>query len=109
MNASSAQVQFSTAMDCRNGYWLTLGALTLGKMHFLHVPQQKNEYDCGIFVLYFIERFLEEAPQRMRKHDLSMFHAKWFKPAEASNLRKKILDLLVEEFLKSQSPGVESP
>lgn len=38
----------------------------------IQVPQQKNEYDCGIFVLYFIKRFLEEAPQRLEKHDLSM-------------------------------------
>ncbi|KAH0466436.1 hypothetical protein IEQ34_003674 [Dendrobium chrysotoxum] len=72
------------------------------------VPQQKNEYDCGIFVLYFIKRFLEEAPQRLRKHDLSMFHAKWFKPAEASSLRTTIRDLLNEEFSKSMSPRVES-
>ncbi|KAI4314315.1 hypothetical protein L6164_027237 [Bauhinia variegata] len=31
------------------------------------VPQQKNDYDCGVFVLYFIERFLEDAPQRLKK------------------------------------------
>ncbi|KAI0523169.1 hypothetical protein KFK09_005561 [Dendrobium nobile] len=72
------------------------------------VPQQKNEYDCGIFVLYFIKRFLEEAPQRLRKPDLSMFHAKWFKPAEASSLRITIRDLLNEEFSKSMIPIVES-
>ncbi|KAG0465674.1 hypothetical protein HPP92_019838 [Vanilla planifolia] len=65
------------------------------------VPQQKNEYDCGIFVLYFIKRFLEEAPQRLRKQDLSMFSTKWFKPSEASSLRKRIQELLIEEFKKS--------
>ena len=36
------------------------------------VPQQKNEYDCGLFVLYFMERFIEEAPERLRKKDLAM-------------------------------------
>ncbi|XP_020584950.1 ubiquitin-like-specific protease 1D isoform X2 [Phalaenopsis equestris] len=72
------------------------------------VPQQKNKYDCGIFVLYFIKRFLEEAPQRLRKHDPSMFHSRWFKPAEASSLRKTIRDLLIEEFKKSTSLRVES-
>ncbi|MCI33903.1 ubiquitin-like-specific protease 1D-like, partial [Trifolium medium] len=38
----------------------------------LQVPQQKNEYDCGLFVLYFIERFMEEAPERLKKKDLAM-------------------------------------
>ncbi|KAF7829365.1 ubiquitin-like-specific protease 1D isoform X1 [Senna tora] len=38
----------------------------------LTVPQQKNEYDCGLFVLYFIERFIEEAPERLKKKDLNM-------------------------------------
>lgn len=36
------------------------------------VPQQKNEYDCGLFVLYFIKRFMEEAPERLKKKDLAM-------------------------------------
>ncbi|PKA64602.1 Ubiquitin-like-specific protease 1D [Apostasia shenzhenica] len=69
----------------------------------VQVPQQKNQYDCGIFVLYFIKRLLEEeAPQRLREHDLSMFDKKWFLPAEASNLRKEIIELLITEFNKSQ-------
>ncbi|KAG8366143.1 hypothetical protein BUALT_Bualt17G0045300 [Buddleja alternifolia] len=46
----------------------------------IEVPQQRNEYDCGLFVLYFIERFIEEAPERLKKKDLEM----WFKPEEAS-------------------------
>lgn len=42
-------------------------------LHFTHqVPQQKNEYDCGLFVLYFIKRFMEEAPERLKKKDLDM-------------------------------------
>lgn len=36
------------------------------------VPQQKNDYDCGLFVLYFIERFIEEAPDRLKRTDLDM-------------------------------------
>lgn len=31
------------------------------------VPQQKNEYDCGLFVLYFMEKFIEDAPERFRR------------------------------------------
>ncbi|KAL9251184.1 Ubiquitin-like-specific protease 1D-like protein [Drosera capensis] len=64
------------------------------------VPQQENDYDCGLFVLYFMERFIEEAPQRLRKHDLAMFGRKWFRPEEASSLRGKIKSILVSEFRK---------
>ncbi|XP_048232444.1 ubiquitin-like-specific protease 1D isoform X3 [Ricinus communis] len=38
----------------------------------IEVPQQKNDYDCGLFVLYFMERFIEEAPERLKKKDLAM-------------------------------------
>ncbi|KAJ6840312.1 ubiquitin-like-specific protease 1D [Iris pallida] len=62
------------------------------------VPQQQNDYDCGLFVLYFIERFIVEAPKRLRKRDLTMFGRRWFKPEEASGLRQKIEELLIEEF-----------
>ncbi|KAK1437822.1 hypothetical protein QVD17_03620 [Tagetes erecta] len=66
------------------------------------VPQQKNDYDCGLFVLFYMERFMKEAPVRFRKKDLSMFSKQWFRPQEASDLRTKIYDLLVEEFKKAK-------
>ncbi|OMO78205.1 Peptidase C48, SUMO/Sentrin/Ubl1 [Corchorus capsularis] len=69
------------------------------------VPQQPNEYDCGVFVLYFMERFIEEAPERLKSNDLAMFGKKWFKPQEASRLRVKIRNLLIEQF-QSASEGV---
>ncbi|XP_017697023.3 ubiquitin-like-specific protease 1D [Phoenix dactylifera] len=64
----------------------------------IDVPQQNNEYDCGLFVLYFMERFIEEAPERLRKKDLAMFGSKWFQPEDASGLRKRIRNLLLEVF-----------
>ncbi|KAH7686181.1 Ulp1 peptidase protein [Dioscorea alata] len=64
----------------------------------IKVPQQKNEYDCGVFVLYYMERFIREAPERIRAKDLNMFGNKWFQPHEASNLRNRIRALLLEEF-----------
>jgi hypothetical protein len=36
------------------------------------VPQQQNDYDCGLFVLYYMQRFIQEAPERFRKKDYSM-------------------------------------
>lgn len=62
------------------------------------VPQQKNDYDCGLFVLFFMERFIEEAPERLKKKDLAMFGKQWFKPEEASGLRVKIQNLLMKEL-----------
>jgi len=56
----------------------------------IQVPQQENDYDCGLFVLFFMERFIEEAPPRLRKTNLDRFGRKWFQPAEASRLRDSI-------------------
>ncbi|XP_020678188.1 ubiquitin-like-specific protease 1D isoform X2 [Dendrobium catenatum] len=69
----------------------------------IKVPQQKNEYDCGLFVLYFMERFInDEAHQRFNRNDPNMFGTEWFQPEEASSLRKRIQDLLLEEFESSR-------
>ncbi|XP_062159325.1 ubiquitin-like-specific protease 1D [Alnus glutinosa] len=65
------------------------------------VPQQKNDSDCGLFVLFFMERFIEEAPERLKKKDLAMFSKQWFKPEEASGLRAKIRKILIKEFQKA--------
>ncbi|KAL7610589.1 hypothetical protein Lser_V15G11439 [Lactuca serriola] len=62
------------------------------------VPQQMNEYDCGLFVLLYMERFIKEAPRRLKKKHLTMFGRQWFQPEEASDLRVKVHNLLVEEF-----------
>ncbi|KAL8142396.1 hypothetical protein V2J09_015428 [Rumex salicifolius] len=66
------------------------------------VPRQNNDSDCGLFVLYFMERFIKDAPQRLRMRDLGMFGRCWFKPEEASGLRKKIRVTLLDEFSKSR-------
>ncbi|XP_071723173.1 LOW QUALITY PROTEIN: ubiquitin-like-specific protease 1D [Rutidosis leptorrhynchoides] len=62
------------------------------------VPQQKNDYDCGLFVLYFMERFIEEAPERLKNKNLAMFGKQWFRSEEASSLRVKIRKILKKEF-----------
>ncbi|KAF0931636.1 hypothetical protein E2562_005594 [Oryza meyeriana var. granulata] len=63
------------------------------------VPQQGNEYDCGVFVLYYMRRFIEEAPERLNNKDLSnMFGEGWFQPEEASALRKEMRAQLLKLF-----------
>ncbi|KAI3526565.1 hypothetical protein L1887_05822 [Cichorium endivia] len=68
----------------------------------IHVPQQKNCYDCGVFVLLFIEHFIRQAPERLRVEHLRMFGYHWFKPEEASTLRTKIKSLL-EKICQSET------
>uniref|UniRef100_A0A0A9GQG1 Ubiquitin-like protease family profile domain-containing protein n=1 Tax=Arundo donax TaxID=35708 RepID=A0A0A9GQG1_ARUDO len=60
----------------------------------IEVPQQENDYDCGPFVLYYMQRFVQEAPERLHKKDLSMFGKAWFRPEEPSHLRLEIRHLL---------------
>uniref|UniRef100_A0A0E0E227 Ubiquitin-like protease family profile domain-containing protein n=1 Tax=Oryza meridionalis TaxID=40149 RepID=A0A0E0E227_9ORYZ len=63
------------------------------------VPQQDNEYDCGVFVLYYMRRFIEEAPERLNNKDSSnMFGEGWFQREEASALRKEMQALLLQLF-----------
>jgi len=64
----------------------------------IQVPQQENDYDCGLFVLYFMERFIKDAPTRLVMSDLHLFGRKWFRPAEASRLRDSIKTLLEKHF-----------
>ncbi|PPD77655.1 hypothetical protein GOBAR_DD25419 [Gossypium barbadense] len=45
-----------------------------------------------------IARFIEEAPERLKKKDLAMFGKQWFRPEEASSLRTRIRNLLIEQF-----------
>ncbi|KGN51809.1 ubiquitin-like-specific protease 1D isoform X2 [Cucumis sativus] len=75
----------------------------------IEVPQQKNDCDCGLFVLYFIERFIEEAPDRLKRKDLDMFGKRWFKPQEASSLRTKIRCLLKVEFQNEKRRCLADP
>jgi len=34
------------------------------------VPLQENESDCGLFLLHYIRKFVEQAPHKMRYSDL---------------------------------------
>ncbi|KAL8111860.1 ubiquitin-like-specific protease 1D isoform X2 [Apium graveolens] len=71
----------------------------------IRVPQQKDEYDCGLFVLFFMQRFIEEAPERLQKKDLTMFGKQWFNPKEASDLRPKIRALITKLFTENSEGG----
>ncbi|KAI3946000.1 hypothetical protein MKX01_024756 [Papaver californicum] len=71
--------------------------------HFLvvhQVPQQENSYDCGLFLLHYVECFPQEAPVNFSPFDIAkdstFLNVNWFVPAEASRKRLVICDLINE-------------
>ncbi|KAI3525543.1 hypothetical protein L1887_04402 [Cichorium endivia] len=73
----------------------------------LEVPQQQNSYDCGLFMLHYMELFMKQAP--IDFNPLSNFISKdWFYSTEASLKRVRIKRLIVE-LAKSKSEQVLSP
>ncbi|KAG6476412.1 hypothetical protein ZIOFF_065653 [Zingiber officinale] len=74
----------------------------------LEVPQQENSFDCGLFLLHYVELFLQEAPSNFDPFQVTKFSsflsADWFLPSEASlkrsHIRKLIRDLLRESSHK---------
>ncbi|XP_024527147.1 ubiquitin-like-specific protease 1D [Selaginella moellendorffii] len=70
----------------------------------VEVPRQENEYDCGLFLLYYIKRFVETAPLPCKLTDTtSLFGKRWFKPSDASMLRWTIREIL-ENLFEATSP-----
>ncbi|KAE9603835.1 putative Ulp1 peptidase [Lupinus albus] len=66
----------------------------------LVLPQQENSFDCGLFLLHYLELFLAEAPSNFNPFKLSKFsnflNVDWFPPAEAYLKRTLILRLIFE-------------
>ncbi|KAB2603334.1 hypothetical protein D8674_004339 [Pyrus ussuriensis x Pyrus communis] len=66
----------------------------------LKLPQQENSFDCGLFLLHYVECFLEEAPVNFSPLEItksSKFLTKnWFRPEEASAKRSHIKKLICE-------------
>ncbi|KAL3504011.1 hypothetical protein ACH5RR_033852 [Cinchona calisaya] len=81
----------------------------------LELPQQQNSYDCGLFLLHYVEQFLEEDPANISPFKitpLSVFlTADWFPSSEPSlkrhDIQKLIYDLL-ENHSKDTSPASSS-
>ncbi|KAI4339765.1 hypothetical protein MLD38_024672 [Melastoma candidum] len=73
----------------------------------LELPQQENAYDCGLFLLHYLELFLEDAPYTFNPLKISKFSgflsANWFLPFEAS-LKRRVIQRLIYELLDDGSP-----
>lgn len=77
----------------------------------LELPQQENSFDCGLFLLYFVERFLEEVPVNFspRTAASEFLNRKWFPPAEASGRRgyiKNILYRILSDSVQKDPPTI---
>ncbi|CAK8568194.1 unnamed protein product [Lathyrus sativus] len=70
----------------------------------LALPQQDNSYDCGLFLLHYLELFLAEAPLTFNPFKLTKFsnflNADWFLPAEAY-LKRTLIQKLISELVES--------
>ncbi|XP_057431259.1 probable ubiquitin-like-specific protease 2A isoform X2 [Lotus japonicus] len=66
----------------------------------LELPQQENLYDCGLFLLHYVECFLKEAPVNFNPFKITKFSNflknNWFPPAEASLKRSHIHNLIYD-------------
>ncbi|XP_024531958.1 probable ubiquitin-like-specific protease 2B isoform X2 [Selaginella moellendorffii] len=76
----------------------------------VEVPQQDNLHDCGLFLLHYVELFLERC--FTSKSSLSLITVNWFDPAEASAKRFQLLRLIhgmLTAKLDSQGESNPSP
>ncbi|KAL8126470.1 hypothetical protein AgCh_013671 [Apium graveolens] len=72
----------------------------------LELPQQQNLYDCGLFLLHYVELFLEGNLINFNPLKMSSFSnfltANWFQPAEAS-LKRAYIQRLIYDILDDGS------
>ncbi|KAL8243146.1 hypothetical protein R6Q59_009404 [Mikania micrantha] len=76
----------------------------------LELPQQPNSSDCGLFLLHYVELFLEQAPVYFNPFHITksvnFLNVDWFPPAEAS-LKRAVIQRLVYDLL--DQPSLEAP
>ncbi|XP_076932766.1 putative ubiquitin-like-specific protease 2B [Bidens hawaiensis] len=73
----------------------------------LEVPQQENSYDCGLFMLHYMELFLKQASNDFNPLN-NFISADWFLPMEAS-LKRARIKRLIFELTKSNGQQGSSP
>ncbi|XP_039019621.1 probable ubiquitin-like-specific protease 2A isoform X2 [Hibiscus syriacus] len=70
------------------------------------VPLEENSFDCGLFLLHYVELFLLQAPTNFSTYKITessnFLNANWFPPAVAS-LKRGRIKKLIYEILEEQS------
>ncbi|XP_030499235.2 probable ubiquitin-like-specific protease 2B [Cannabis sativa] len=77
----------------------------------LELPQQENSFDCGLFLLHYLELFLAEVPDNFSPFKITkasnFLNVNWFPPSEAS-LKRTLIQKLIFELLENRSRDVSS-
>ncbi|GLT60609.1 hypothetical protein SLA2020_333670 [Shorea laevis] len=77
----------------------------------LELPQQENSFDCGLFLLHYLELFLAEAPTNFSPFKITKFsnflNVDWFPPTEAS-LKRTLIQRLIFELLETRREEITS-
>ncbi|CAN4119552.1 unnamed protein product [Withania somnifera] len=76
----------------------------------LELPQQQNLSDCGLFLLHYVESFLEEDPANISPYSIKNYHneflsVNWFQPHEPS-IKRSAIQRLISNLL--QNPSLEN-
>ncbi|KAJ0252020.1 ubiquitin-like-specific protease 2A [Hirschfeldia incana] len=75
----------------------------------LELPQQENSFDCGLFLLHYLELFVTRAPAKFNPSLIArsgkFLTRKWFPAKEASLKRGYILELLYN-LHKGHDPSI---
>ncbi|XP_071710118.1 probable ubiquitin-like-specific protease 2B isoform X2 [Rutidosis leptorrhynchoides] len=70
----------------------------------LELPQQPNLYDCGLFLLHYVELFLEQAPSQFNPFKITnssgFLNVDWFHPTEAC-VKRVVIQNLICDLLKN--------
>ncbi|CAN4107913.1 unnamed protein product [Withania somnifera] len=77
----------------------------------LKLPQQENSFDCGLFLLHYVELFLEQAPVNFKLSLISasskFLSENWFSTEEVDCKREHI-KRLIHEITKNRAQRVSS-
>ncbi|EOA16067.1 hypothetical protein CARUB_v10004200mg [Capsella rubella] len=75
----------------------------------LELPQQQNSFDCGLFLLHYLDLFVAQAPAKFNPslitRSANFLNRNWFPTREASLKRKFILELLYN-LHKGHDPSI---
>lgn len=71
------------------------------------VPQQNNFFDCGVFLLHYVEQFFKDPIKDYRMPIKSLMH--WFHHDDVTRKREEIAKIIETLANKNHPEGIELP
>ncbi len=72
----------------------------IAKHMFMHsvpaVPQQTNSFDCGLYLLKYLEKFLQHFVLNSEGSPEKIKWETWFEESETANMRQELRNLVTE-------------